>query len=114
MKLELFVDKPSIDLMEGIKVKEDTEVEYSNENVEQELKNLVLDTLLKSEGTNGINVYSTVSHIHLHLNEGDILLFDENRGYYLPSYPVESIEDAISDIESLRGFELSEERKEGC
>lgn len=107
MKLELFVEQPSIDVKAGIKVKEDTKLKYSNENVEQELKNLVLYTQLKSKGTNGINVYSTVSYIHLSLNEGDILLFDEDRGYYLPSYSVESVEDAISDMESLKGLELS-------
>ena len=109
MKHELFVDQPSIDVKPGIKVKKDTELTYSNANVEQVIKGLVLETILNDEGTNGINTYRSKSYIYLTLNEGDILLFDENRGYYMPTYPVESIEDAIGDIESLRGLELKEE-----
>jgi hypothetical protein len=31
----------------------------------------------------------------------DILLFDSGRGYYMPTYPVTSIDEAISDITSL-------------
>ena len=108
MKHELFVEQPSIDLLVGIRVTKDTELTYNNEKVEQELKNLVLETMLEDEGTNGINAYKSKSCIHINLNEGDILLFDENRGYYMPPYPVESIDDAISDIESLRGMELNE------
>jgi hypothetical protein len=108
MKHELFVEQPNIDLKRGIKVTKETEFTYSNTKVEQELKNLVLETMLEDEGTNGINTYKSKSYLCINLNEGDILLFDENRGYYMPPYPVESIDDAISDIESLRGMEFNE------
>lgn len=108
MKRELFVEQPSIDVMVGVKVKKDTEITYKNDKVEQTLKGLVLETILEDEGTNGFNSYKSKSHLHLQLNEGDILLFDEKRGYYMPPYPVESIEDAISDIESLRGRTIEE------
>ena len=108
MKHELFVEQPNIDLMVGIKVTKETELKYNNDKVEQELKNLVLETMLEDEGTNGINTYTSKSCIRINLNEGDILLFDENRGYYMPPYPVESIDDAISDIESLKGMELND------
>ena len=108
MKHELFVEQPNIDLKRGIKVTKETALTYSNAKVEQELKNLVLETMLEDEGTNGINTYKSRSYLCINLNEGDILLFDENRGYYMPPYPVESIDDAISDIESLRGIEINE------
>ena len=108
MKHELFVEQPSIDLLVGIKVTKDTELTYKNEKVEQELKNLVLETMLEDEGSNGVNTYKSKSYLRINLNEGDILLFDEGRGYYMPPYAVESIDDAISDIESLRGMELNE------
>lgn len=108
MKHEFFVEQPSIDLMAGVKVTKETEITYSNDKVEQELKNLVLETMLEEEGTNGVNTYKSKSYISIKLNEGDILLFDESRGYYMPSYPVESIDDAISDIESLRGIKYNE------
>lgn len=101
MKHELFVEQPVLDLKEGIKVTAETELSYKNEKVEQVLKNLVLETILDDSGSNGINTYKSKSYLSINLNEGDILLFDENRGYYMPSYPVVSIDDAISDINSL-------------
>ena len=104
MKFDLFVEQPNIDLKMGIKVTKETELTYSNNKVEQELKNLVLETILEEEGSNGVNTYTSRSYLRINLNDGDILLFDENRGYYMPPYPVESIDDAISDIESLKGL----------
>lgn len=104
MKFDLFVEQPNIDLKMGIKVTKETELTYSNNKVEQELKNLVLETILEEEGSNGVNTYTSRSYVRINLNDGDILLFDENRGYYMPPYPVESIDDAISDIESLKGL----------
>lgn len=101
MKHELFVEQPSIELKEGIKVTKETELSYKNHKVEQSLKDLVLETILKEEGTNGFNTYKSKSYVTINLNEGDILLFHEERGYYMPPYPVETIDDAISDINSL-------------
>lgn len=101
MKHELFVEQPSIELKEGIKVTKETELLYKNNKVEQSLKNLVLETILEDEGSNGFNTYKSKSNVTINLNEGDILLFHEDRGYYMPPYPVESIDDAISDINSL-------------
>lgn len=101
MKHELFVEQPVLDLKEGIKVTEATELLYKNDKVEQVLKNLVLETILDDEGTNGINTYKSKSYLSINLNPGDILLFDEQRGYYMPPYPVTTIDDAISDITSL-------------
>ena len=106
MKHELFVEQPNIELMKGIKVTKDTELTYNHEKVEQVLKNLILETILDSEGSNGINTYKSKSYISINLNDGDILLFDEERGYYLPPYPVSTIEDAISDITSLKDITL--------
>ena len=104
MKLRLFVEQPSIKMKAGIRVTKDTKFTYRNENVEQELKDLLFETLKMDTGSNGINNYESVSLIKIQLVEGDILLFDEHRGYYLPAYPATSIEDAISDISSLQEF----------
>lgn len=101
MRHELFVEQPVLDLKEGIKVSVDTELDYKNERVEQKIRNLVLETTMEESGSNGINSYDSKSYIAISLNPGDILLFDESRGYYLPRYPVCSIDDAISDITSL-------------
>ena len=110
MEFELFVDQPSLELYKGIQVKFDTEVAYKSENVEQYLKNLKLETILDDEGSNGINSYKSKSHISITLNEGDILLFDPVRGYYLPPYPKTTIKQAIDDIRSMENVKL---RKEG-
>lgn len=101
MKHEIFVEQVNINLKEGIKVTAETELSYKNDNVEQVLNNLKLETILSEEGTNGFNTYKSKSYLSITLNEGDILLFDEARGYYMPSFPVSSIDDAISDINSL-------------
>ena len=101
MRHELFVDQPVLDLKEGIRVTRETELLYKNEKVEQVLKDLVLETILDDAGSNGINTYKSKSYLSINLNPGDILLFDEHRGYYMPPYPVTSIDDAISDITSL-------------
>ena len=101
MKHELFVEQPVLDLKEGIKVTAETELLYKNDKVEQVLKDLVLETILDDQGSNGINTYKSKSYLSINLNPGDILLFDEQRGYYMPPYPVTSIDDAISDINSL-------------
>lgn len=104
MKLRLYVDQPTINMKAGIAVKKDTEFLYRNENVEQVVKDLIFETIKREKGSNGINSYESKSYIKIQLNEGDVLLFDEHRGYYLPAYPVTSIEDAISDISSLEEF----------
>ena len=109
MEFELFVDQPSMELYKGIQVKFDTEVSYKSDNVEQYLKNLKLETLLDEEGSNGINSYKSKSHISISLNEGDILLFDPRRGYYLPPYPKTTVNQAIEDISSLQHVKLSKE-----
>lgn len=101
MRHELFVEQPVLDLKEGIKVSADTELSYRNDKVEQVLKDLVLETILSDAGTNGANSYKSKSYLSINLNPGDILLFDEQRGYYMPPYPMTSIDDAISDMSSL-------------
>lgn len=101
MTHELFVEQPVLDLKEGIKVTQETELLYKNDKVEQVLKDLVLETIMDEAGSNGVNTYKSKCYLSISLNPGDILLFDEQKGYYMPPYPVTSIADAISDITSL-------------
>jgi len=107
MIFELFVDQPCLDLYKGIRVTKETELSYKNERVEQLLKDLKLDTILDDEGTNGVNTFKSKSHIAISLNEGDILLFDEKRGYYLPPYPKTSLEKAVEDLGTLKAIKLT-------
>lgn len=107
-KLNLFVEQPNISLFKGIKVTKDTVRSYNAETVEQEIKDLKLETIITEGGSNGINTYSRKTYLKISLNEGDILLFDKQKGFYLPTYPVSTIEDAITDINSLKDFENKE------
>jgi len=109
MKFELFVDQPSLDLKKGIQVTKDTETTFKNDKVEQVIKDLKLDMIMDEEGTNGFNSYKSKSHISITLNEGDILMFDPERGYYLPPYPKTRIEQAAEDLAALKGIKLQEE-----
>lgn len=113
MKHELFVEQPSTDLKAGIVVKKETELHFKNERVEQVLKDLILETITNNEGThNGINAFKTKSYIHLGLNEGDILLFDKEVGYYMPAHPMTTVEEAISDLEGIKDIRLQENEEE--
>lgn len=99
-----FIFKPDITLYSGVQVTKDTKLAYKNENVEQTLENLelVMTTYTKE------NNYEAKSHLVFHLNDGDILLYDEEVGYQVPRVPMSTIEDALSDIEVLQSFDKEE------
>ena len=96
-----FIFKPDISLMSGVQVNKDTKLEYKNENVEQKLENLVLEMTTYTKENN----YEARSNLVFHLNEGDILLFDEEVGYQVPRVPMSTIKDAMTDIEALQDFD---------
>ena len=98
--MQVFIRKPSIDLYPGIRVDKDTKMEYKNENVEQTLEDLVFHSLTKVMGDGFESVYDTT----IHLQEGDILVFEEEgRGYIKPVEPFVTIEEAIDDLENIKG-----------
>lgn len=97
--MEVFIRRPSIDLYGGIKVTKDTEMEYKNDNVQQTLKNLVLHSVTKVSGDGYESTYDTT----IHLNEGDVLVFEEEgRGYIKPVEPMVTIQEAINDLENIK------------
>lgn len=97
--MERFIRRPSIDLYPGIRVDKDTVLEYKNENVEQKVENLVFHSLTYVKGENYESTYDTT----IHLQEGDILLFeDEGRGYIKPVEPFVTIAEAIEDFENIK------------
>ena len=103
--MKKFITKPDINLYEGIKVTEETKITYKSETVKQEIKDLKLISEITQKGNNGINNYESVTNLKVFLNEGDILLFEEGRGYYLPSIEMSTIDDGISDITALKNFD---------
>ena len=98
--MQVFIRKPSIDLYPGIRVDKDTKLEYKNESVEQTLENLVFHSLTKVKGDSFESVYDTT----IHLQEGDILVFEEEgRGYIKPVEPFVTIQEALDDFENIKG-----------
>ena len=97
--MEVFIRKPSIDLYPGIRVKEDTEFEYKNENVEQKLENLVFRSKTKVKGEGFESVYDTT----IYLKEGDILVYEEEgRGYIKPVEDFVTIAEAIEELTNIK------------
>ena len=94
-----FIKRPSIDLYPGIRVTKETELEYKNENVKQNIKNLTLHSVTKINGDGFKSKYDTT----IDLEEGDILIFeDEGRGYIKPVEGFVTIEEAIADLENIK------------
>ena len=98
--MQVFIRKPSIDLYPGIRVDKDTKLEYRNESVEQTLADLVFHSVTKVKGDGFESVYDTT----IHLQEGDILVFEEEgRGYIKPVEPFVTVQEAIDDLENIKG-----------
>lgn len=94
-----FIRRPSIDLMPGIRVTKETKLAYRNDNVEQTVDGLVLHTIstIKGEG------YESRCDTVIHLQEGDVLLFEEGgRGYIKPVDSFVTIGEAIDDLTSIK------------
>ena len=97
--MQKFIRKPSIDMYAGIKVTKDTAFEYKNENVSQTLKDLVFDSTTIVKG----DTYTSAYHTVINLNEGDILIFEEEgRGYIKPVEDMVTVEEAIKDFECIK------------
>jgi hypothetical protein len=97
--MEKFISKPSIDMMPGIRVDKTTEFEYENDNVKQELKDLKFKSITTIKGENFKSEY----HTEIDLQEGDILIFeDEGRGYIKPVESFVSVDEAIKELENIK------------
>ena len=93
------IRKPNVDMFAGIRVDKDTKIEFKNDYVEQTIEDLVLHTISKSENEEFTSVYD----IKIKLNEGDILIFEEEeRGYVKPVEELMTIPDAIKELEFIK------------
>lgn len=97
--MEYYVMKPDLTPYDGVKVNKNTYLTFENDRVKQEVKNLKLKstTIFQNEK------YFTKSELVVNLEEGEILLLEqENRGYFLPmNVGVCTINEAIEDYKSL-------------
>ena len=97
--MEVFIRKPSIDMLCGIRVTKDTELEYKNENVQQTIKDLVMHSVTKVTGEGFESTYDTT----IKLKEGDVLIFEEEgRGYIKPVEDFVTVAEAIEDLTNIK------------
>ena len=98
--MQKFVFKPSVELIPGVKVTKDTVLEYEREGIKQTVRDLILHTSFVQKGEG----YDTASETNVYLEEGDILVFEEEgRGYIKPAgNTVVTIENAIKDLECIK------------
>lgn len=94
-----YIRKPSIDMLAGITVDKDTELEYKNDNVEQTLKDLVFHSITTVKGDNFTSTYDTT----INLKDGDVLIFEEEgRGYVKPVEEFMTVKQAIEELENIK------------
>ena len=96
-----YVEKPDLKPYEGIIVDKNTKLEYKNDMVEQKLENLKF----VSKYVKDTKKYKTTSIVEINIDEGEVLLLEEEgRGCLLAGdgTTVESVEDGINDYKSLK------------
>lgn len=97
--MQVFIRKPSIDLLAGVRVTKDTVLEYQNDKVDQIVKDLALYSTSLIEGDGYKSKYETT----IQLKEGDVLIFeDEGRGYIKPVEDFVTIAEAIEDLTNIK------------
>ncbi len=99
--MQYFIRRPSIDLFPGVRVTKETVLECKNDSVEQKVEALVMHTVYRAKGEN----YESVSDVTLRLEEGDILIYDGERGYIKPVESFVSIDEGIDDLTNIKGVE---------
>lgn len=98
MEFQKFMRKPNINMLAGIKVTKETELEYKNASVKQTLKNLVFKSVTTVKGEGYESKYTTT----IHLKEGDTLIFEEEgRGYIKPVEEFVTVKEAIEELKCI-------------
>ena len=94
-----FMRKPNIEMIAGIKVTKDTELSFENENVKQDLKDLVLHTVMTIKGDG----FESTQNTKIFLQDGDVLLFEDNdRGYIKPVDSFVTVAEAIEELDCIK------------
>ena len=94
-----FIKRPSIDLYPGVRVDENTDLEYNSDKVKQTVKDLVLHSVTTISGDGFKSVLKTT----VKLQSGDILIFEEDgRGYIKPVETFVTVSEAIEDLEVIK------------
>jgi hypothetical protein len=96
--MQKFIRRPDLDMYAGIKVDKDTTLEYENEYVKQDLKDLVFHSVTKVVGDGYESTYDTT----IYLKEGDVLIFEEEgRGYIKPVDVFVTAAEAVEELNCI-------------
>ena len=108
-KIEKFIIAPSTHLFFGVTVDKNTDIEDeiilpdNAGKIYQKIKDLVLTTEVERT-TNECNIETQEKTIlKQKLVEGIKLIWGEDTGYIIPPYKMRSVEEAIEDLEAVRG-----------
>lgn len=99
--MEKYVAKPDITFNLGIKVDEKTELTYKNDFIVQDLKKLKLHSKAKTYVKEALRPYKISKEVTLELEKGDILLFEEDRGYFFPNDNYCEPKEAMEDFKNI-------------
>ncbi len=100
--MKRFIRRPDVEMVGGIIVDKDTRLEFKNEHVEQTVENLVLHSVMHTEGEG----YESTCDTIIYLKEGDVLVFEEeHRGYIKPVEAFMTIAEAISELENIKDLD---------
>lgn len=96
--MQKFIIKPDITFYPGIRVNENTKLEFKNDKVEQTVENLKIHSIITEENED----YNSKTDLTVNLNIGDIIILDENRGYILPGIPLTTVNEEIEELNYLK------------
>lgn len=94
----VFFRKPDVAMYPGIVVNKDTKLKHRTKTVNQYVENLILHNRIKRSGDG----YESVIKTTVQLYEGDVLLFDEEKGYFKPVEKLCTVEEAIEDLVAMK------------
>lgn len=93
------IKKPSLQFYPGIKVTEDTQLEFKSDNCVQMLENLVFRCTRSVSGENYEGSYETT----IYLQPGDVLIYEGNeRGYVKPVEGFMTVAEAVEELEAVK------------
>ena len=96
--MQKFIIKPDITFYPGIRVDENTKLEFKNDKVEQTVENLKIHSIITEENED----YNSKTDLIVNLKAGDIIILDENRGYILPGIPLITVNEEIEELSYLK------------
>ena len=110
-KVEKFVISPSVRLFLGVTVTEDTDIEDeivlpdNKGKIHQKIKDFTLTTTIINKKTNELGIETNENAtLEQKIPKNTVLIWGEDTGYIVPPYRMVKVEDAIQDLEAIKGL----------